>query len=235
MITSPAPDGLAVLPLLRPLGRVPYESTVDAMKAFTAGRGADTPDEIWLVEHDAVFTQGLAGKAEHVLDAGDVPIVQTNRGGQVTFHGPGQVVAYPLVDLRRLGIYVKEYVFRLEEAVLRTLADFDVTGHRVPGAPGIYVKLDDPFGHAALGNDRPPSDPFRGLGKVAALGVKVSNHCTYHGVALNVAMDLQPFERINPCGYAGLKTVALATLGVVADPATVAEVLGRRLCAQFTR
>ena len=234
-MTSPVPDGPAVPPLLRSLGRVPYEPTVAAMKAFTAGRGADTPDEIWLVEHDPVFTQGLAGKAEHVLDAGDVPIVQTNRGGQVTFHGPGQVVAYPLVDLRRLGIYVKEYVFRLEEAVLRTLADFDVTGHRVPGAPGIYVKLDDPFGHAALGNERPPSDPFLGLGKVAALGVKVSNHCTYHGVALNVAMDLQPFERINPCGYAGLKTVALATLGVVADPATVAEVLGRRLRAQFTR
>ena len=234
-MTSPVPDGPPVPPLLRSLGRVPYEPTFAAMKAFTAGRGADTPDEIWLVEHDPVFTQGLAGKAEHVLDAGDVPIVQTNRGGQVTFHGPGQVVAYPLVDLRRLGIYVKEYVFRLEEAVLRTLADFDVTGHRVPGAPGIYVKLDDPFGHAALGNDRPPSDPFLGLGKVAALGVKVSNHCTYHGVALNVAMDLQPFERINPCGYAGLKTVALATLGVVADPATVAEVLGRRLRAQFTR
>ena len=234
-MTSPAPDSLAVPPLLRPLGRVPYESTVDAMKAFTAGRGADTPDEIWLVEHDPVFTQGLAGKAEHVLDAGDVPIVQTNRGGQVTFHGPGQVVAYPLVDLRRLGIYVKEYVFRLEEAVLRTLADFDVTGHRVPGAPGIYVKLDDPFGHAALGDDRPPSDPFRGLGKVAALGVKVSNHCTYHGVALNVAMNLQPFARINPCGYAGLKTVDLATLGIVADRATVAAVLGRRLSAQFTR
>ena len=232
-MTSQALD--ALVPVLRDLGRAPYESTVDAMKAFTAGRTAATPDEIWLVEHAAVFTQGLAGKAEHVLDAGDVPIVQTNRGGQVTYHGPGQVVAYPLVDLRRLGIYVKEYVFRLEEAVLRTLADFDVTGHRVPGAPGIYVRLADPFGHAALGDDRPPHDPFQGLGKIAALGVKVSNHCTYHGVALNVAMDLQPFDRINPCGYAGLKTVALATLGVVADRATVADALGRRLRAQFTR
>jgi lipoyl(octanoyl) transferase len=161
--------------------------------------------------------------------------VQTNRGGQVTYHGPGQVVAYPLVDLRRLGIYVKEFVFRLEEAVLRTLADFEVTGHRVPGAPGIYVRLDDPFGHAVLGRERLPSDPFRGLGKIAALGVKVSNHCTYHGVALNVAMDLSPFQRINPCGYAGLETVDLATLGVVAEPATVAEALGRRLGAQFTR
>jgi lipoyl(octanoyl) transferase len=119
--------------------------------------------------------------------------------------------------------------------VLRTLADFDVTGHRVTGAPGIYVKLADPFGHGALGNDRPPGDLFLGLGKIAALGVKVSNHCTYHGVALNVAMDLRPFERINPCGYAGLKTVDLDTLGAVADWATVADVLGRRLSAQFTR
>ena len=232
---SPAPDGQPLPPLVCPLGRAPYESTVDAMKAFTAGRGPDTSDEIWIVEHAPVFTQGLAGKAEHLLDAGDVPVVQTNRGGQVTYHGPGQVVGYPLVDLRRQGIYVKEFVFRLEEAVLRTLADFDVTGHRVPGAPGIYVKLADPFGHGALGTDRPASDPFRGLGKIAALGVKVSNHCTYHGVALNAAMDLQPFERINPCGYAGLKTVDLATLGVVADWATVADVLGRRLAAQFTR
>ncbi len=233
-MTLTATDGQSTAPLLRPLGRVPYEPTVDAMKAFTAARDADTPDEIWLVEHAPVYTQGLAGKPEHVLTPGDVPIVQTNRGGQVTYHGPGQVVAYPLIDLRRLGIYVKEYVFRLEEAVLRTLADLDVTGHRVAGAPGIYVKLDDPFGHAALG-ERPAWDPFQGLGKIAALGVKVSNHCTYHGVALNVAMDLQPFERINPCGYAGLKTVDLATLGVLADPATVADALGRRLGAQFGR
>ena len=235
MTSTSAPDGAPTVPLLRCMGRVPYEPTVDAMKAFTADRGPGTADEIWVVEHDPVFTQGLAGKAEHLLDAGTVPVVQTNRGGQVTYHGPGQVVAYPLVDLRRLGIYVKEYVFRLETAVLRTLADFDVTGHRVPGAPGIYVKRDDPFGNAALGTDRPAPDPFHGLGKIAALGVKVSNHCTYHGVALNVAMDLQPFARINPCGYAGLETVDLATLGVVADWATVADVLGRRLGAQFTR
>ncbi len=234
-MTALAPDALSPSPVLRLLGAAPYEPTVEAMKAFTADRSADTPDEVWLVEHPPVFTQGLAGKSEHVLVAGDIPVVQTNRGGQVTYHGPGQVVAYPLVDLRRLGIYVKEYVFRLEEAVLRTLADFDVTGHRVKGAPGIYVRLDDPFAHAALADDRPADDPFRGLGKIAALGVKVSNHCTYHGVALNVAMDLQPFARINPCGYAGLKTVDLATLGVVADWATVADALGRRLRAQYTR
>jgi lipoyl(octanoyl) transferase len=221
-------------PTLRTLGRVPYESTVAEMQAFTAARGPETPDEVWLVEHAPVYTQGLAGKAEHVLAPGDIPIVQTNRGGQVTYHGPGQVVAYPLVDLRRQGIYVKEFVFRLEEAVLRTLADWQVTGHRVPGAPGIYVRLDDPFAHAALA-PRPATDPFQGLGKIAALGVKVSNHCTYHGVALNVAMDLNPFERINPCGYAGLKTVDLATLGVIADWAAVADALGRRLVAQFTR
>jgi lipoyl(octanoyl) transferase len=222
-------------PLLRLRGRVPYEPTVDEMKAFTATRGPGTPDEIWLVEHPPVFTQGLAGKAEHLLAPGDVPVVQTNRGGQVTYHGPGQVVAYPLVDLRRLGIYVKEYVFRLEAAILRTLEDVGVTGHRVAGAPGIYVRLDDPAGHSALTGPRPPDEPFRGLGKVAALGVKVSNHCTYHGVALNVAMDLQPFRRINPCGYAGLETVDLATLGIVADWAEVADRLGRRLAAQFTR
>jgi lipoyl(octanoyl) transferase len=234
MTPTPAPDHPPIAPLLRPLGRAPYEPTAEAMKAFTAARDAGTPDEIWVVEHPPTFTQGLAGKAEHLLDAGDVPVVQTNRGGQVTYHGPGQVVAYPLIDLRRQGIYVKEFVFRLEEAVLRTLADFDVTGHRVPGAPGIYVRLADPFAHAGLG-ERPAADPFQGLGKVAALGVKVSNHCTYHGVALNVSMDLQPFRRINPCGYAGLETVDLATLGVVADWASVADALGRRLSTQFTR
>jgi lipoyl(octanoyl) transferase len=226
---------LAAAPVLRLRGRVPYVETVEAMQAFTAQRGPQTDDEIWLVEHAPVFTQGLAGKGEHLLAPGDIPVVQTNRGGQVTFHGPGQVVAYPLVDLRRLRIYVKEYVFRLEEAVLRTLVDFGVTGHRIAGAPGIYVRLDDPFGHAALTGPQPAGDPFRGLGKIAALGVKVSNHCTYHGVALNVAMDLQPFQRINPCGYAGLKTVDLATLGVVADWSEVADRLGRRLAAQFTR
>lgn len=203
------------------------------MRAFTEARGADTEDELWLVEHDPVYTQGLAGKAEHVLDAHGIPIVATNRGGQITYHGPGQVVAYPLVDLKRLGIYVKEYVYRLEHAVLKTLADHGVTGHRVGGAPGIYVKLDDPFGHSALTGPQPGGDPFRGLGKIAALGIKVSNHRTYHGVALNVAMDLAPYTWINPCGYAGLQTIDLATLGVRTDWATVAAQLGDRLAMQF--
>ena len=209
------------------LGSVACEPTLAAMRAFTEARTAQTPDEIWLCEHPAVYTQGLAGKAEHVLNSRGIPVVQTNRGGQVTFHGPGQVVAYPLIDLRRLNIFVKEYVFRLEHAVLKTLDHFGVTGHRVAGAPGIYVNLADPAGHAALTGPR--AEPFAGLGKIAALGVKVSRHCTYHGVALNVAMDLQPFAGINPCGYAGLRTVDLSTIGVAASIDEVADTLGHHL------
>jgi len=220
--------------LIRTLGRQPYAPTVDAMRAFTEARTADTPDALWLVEHDPVYTQGLAGKAEHLLNPGSIPVVATNRGGQVTYHGPGQVVAYPLVDLKRLGIYVKEYVYRLEHAVLKLLEAHQITGHRVAGAPGIYVRLADPYSHAALTGPAPGGDPFAGLGKVAALGIKVSRHCAYHGVALNVAMDLAPFAGINPCGYTGLQTVDLARLGVSTDWATVAQQLGSRLAAQFT-
>ena len=211
------------------LGRSPYTHTEAAMRAFTAARTADTADELWLVEHDPVFTQGVAGQDAHVLAAGSIPVVRTDRGGQVTYHGPGQVVAYPLVDLRRLGIYVKEYVFRIEAALIDTLAEFGVTGHRVAGAPGIYVRLDDPFGHAVLSPAR--VDRFQGLGKIAALGIKVSQHRSYHGLALNVAMDLEPFARINPCGYAGLQTVDLRTLGVAANWDDAAT----RLAAQLLR
>lgn len=216
------------------LGRRDYADSLQAMRDFTAQRGADTEDELWLVEHAPVFTQGVAGRAEHVHDALGIPVVQSNRGGQVTYHGPGQVVAYPLVDLRRLRIYVKEYVYRLEHAVLKVLQEHGVTGHRVAGAPGIYVRLADPFGHAALHGPAPAADPFRGLGKIAALGIKVSNHCAYHGLALNVAMDLRPFECIDPCGYAGLRAIDLATLGVHTDWATVARQLGRRIEAQLS-
>lgn len=219
-------------PVLRVLGRVDYAPTVEAMRAYTEARTADSPDEIWLCEHPPVYTQGIAGKTDHVLDPHGIPVVATNRGGQVTHHGPGQVVAYPLIDLRRLDVYVKEYVYRLEHAVLKTLESFDITGHRVAGAPGIYVNLADPGGHAALTGPRP--DPFAGLGKVAALGIKVSRHCTYHGVALNVDMDLKPFEWINPCGYAGLQTVDLATLGVRTDWATVARRLGDLLVSHLS-
>jgi lipoyl(octanoyl) transferase len=238
------------------LGRVDYEPTYAAMQAFTAARTESTPDALWVCEHAPVYTQGLAGKKEHIFNPGDIPVVATNRGGQVTYHGPGQVVAYPLLDLKRAGYFVKEYVYRIEEAVIRTLLHFGVTGHRVAGAPGIYVRLDDPAGHALLpqrpmkaepvkmGSDpaaqRNGSDPiftggphFSGLGKIAALGIKVSRNCSYHGVALNVAMDLEPYSRINPCGYAGLQTVDLSTIGALASWQQVAEVFSQKLAVSL--
>lgn len=222
---------LAVRPTLVPtlLGHVEYLETYDAMRRFAAERGEHTPDVLWMCEHPPVFTQGLAGKADHLLNPGAIPVVQTDRGGQVTYHGPGQVVAYPLLDLRRTGYFVKEYVYRIEESVLRTLAHFGVTGHRVAGSPGIYVRLDDPFSHAALTGPFSPADPFRGLGKIAALGIKVARHGTYHGVSFNVAMDLEPFSRINPCGYAGLRTVDLSTIGVHIPWEEAAHVLSQKL------
>ena len=211
------------------LGHVEYQETYDAMRRFAAERGEHTPDVLWVCEHAPVFTQGLAGKADHLLNPGTIPVVQTDRGGQVTYHGPGQVVAYPLLDLRRTGYFVKEYVYRIEESVIGTLAHFGVTGHRVAGSPGIYVRLDDPFSHAALTGPFSPADPFRGLGKIAALGIKVARHGTYHGVSFNVAMDLEPFSRINPCGYAGLRTVDLSTIGVHTTWEEAAHVLSQKL------
>ncbi|WP_027997043.1 lipoyl(octanoyl) transferase LipB [Simplicispira psychrophila] len=220
------------------LGHAPYLPTYVAMQEFTAHRTLNDADELWICEHPPTFTQGLAGRAEHLLHLGDIPLVATNRGGQVTYHGPGQVVAYPLVNLQRAGYYVKEYVYRMEEAVIRTLAHYGVTGHRVSGAPGIYVRLDDPHSHVQL-EQRPqhgaaPLTPdFTGLGKMAALGVKVSRHCTYHGVALNVAMDLAPFGRIHPCGYAGLQTVDLSTIGIHTTWEEAAKVLAQQLIRRF--
>jgi len=223
--TAPADRAMQI----KRLGRQGYAGIERAMREFTRVRDGTTVDELWLVEHDPVFTQGVAGRDEHVLRAGAIPVVRTDRGGQVTYHGPGQVVAYPLIDLRRLHIYIKEYVYRLEKAVLDVLAQHGVTGHRVAGAPGIYVRLADPFGHAPLVPDA--ANRFVGLGKIAALGIKVSNHCCYHGVALNVAMDLEPFTRINPCGYASLTAIDLATLGVDAHWDDVADRLAARLSA----
>ena len=218
-------------------GLMPYLQTYQAMQDFTATRTAQTPDTLWVCEHPPTFTQGLAGQASHLLAPGDIPIVATNRGGQVTYHGPGQVVAYPLIDLQRAGYYVKEYVHRIEEAVIRSLLHFGVTGHRVTGAPGIYVRIDDPASHALL-PQRPQKDAsqppnFQGLGKIAALGIKVSRHCTYHGVALNVAMDLSPFLRINPCGYQGLQTVDLSTIGVSVSWQEAADVLSQKLATDL--
>ena len=235
-------------------GLVPYLPTYEAMQSFTAARSHEDTvpeagfsgqiglqpiqnlrDALWICEHPPVFTQGLAGKSEHVLLAGDIPVVQTNRGGQVTYHGPGQVVAYPLLDLKARGYFVKEYVHRLEESVIRTLGAFGLTGHRVRGAPGIYVRLDEPASHARLlGADGQPMQEAelatrRDIGKIAALGIKVSRHFSYHGLALNVAMDLSPYERINPCGYAGLRTVDMAFCGVQASWDEVAQVLASKL------
>ncbi len=221
------------------LGRVDYLPTYTAMQEFTrqrpVGPASEVRDQLWICEHPPVFTQGLAGKPEHIFNLADIPVVQTNRGGQVTYHGPGQVVGYPLIDLKRAGYFVKEYVYRIEEAVIKTLFHFGVTGHRVAGAPGIYVRLDNPTGHAPLaqrpqnGAASSAAPDFTGLGKIAALGIKVSRNCTYHGVALNVAMDLEPFSRINPCGYAKLQTVDLSTIGVQVGWQDAADVLGHKL------
>jgi lipoyl(octanoyl) transferase len=217
--------------LVKLLGHVPYTDTYQAMQDFTALRTAETGDELWLCEHPPVFTQGLAGLANHVLNPGTTPVIATNRGGQVTYHGPGQVMAYPLLNLQRRGYFVKEYVYRLEESVIRTLAHFGVTGHRVANAPGIYVRMADPFAHTALTGPVSPNDPFKGLGKISALGIKVSRHCSYHGLALNVKMDLEPFQRINPCGYAGLQSVDLFTIGINTSWEEVADVLAHKLSA----
>ena len=200
--------------LIRPYAPADYLPTLDAMRAFTAARGEDTPDEIWLVEHPPVFTQGLAGKPEHVLTPGEIPVVRTERGGQVTYHGPGQIIAYTLVDLRRRHLMVRDMVCRLEAAAIETCAAWGVHAVRKPGAPGLYLAGAD----GAAGP------------KLASLGLKVSRGCTYHGIALNVAMDLEPFERINPCGYAGLAVTDLARarsgLYRAADPVDLAAVAG---------
>jgi lipoyl(octanoyl) transferase len=215
------------------MGQTPYVSTYQAMQDFTSARRPETADALWVCEHPPTYTQGLAGQASHLVSPGNIPVIATNRGGQITFHGPGQVVAYPLVNLQRAGYFVKEFVHRVEEAVIRSLLHFGVTGHRVSGAPGIYVRLQDPSSHALL-PQRPQHSAsakpdFTGLGKIAALGIKVSRHCTYHGVALNVAMDLSPFEHINPCGYPGLQTVDLSTIGVSVSWQEAADVLSHKL------
>jgi lipoyl(octanoyl) transferase len=178
--------------LVRNLGLVAYEPTWRAMRAFTAARTPHTEDQLWLVQHPPVFTLGLAGRREHVLAPGEIPVTQTDRGGQVTYHGPGQAVAYLLLDLRRLGIGVRELVRRIEQAVIEVLASHGVVGERREGMPGVYVAG----------------------AKIAAIGLRVSRGCTYHGVALNVDLDPEPFARIDPCGYPGLASTRLADLGV---------------------
>jgi len=194
-------------------GLAPYDPVWTAMRDFTETRQSDTPDELWIVEHAPVYTQGQAGKAEHVLNPAQIPVVKTDRGGQVTYHGPGQVVVYVLADLTRNSMTIRGMVQALEQALIDTLAHYGLgNACRQAGAPGVYLPL-----------------PDQSLAKVAALGIKVRKGCTYHGVALNVDMDLGPFQGINPCGYQGLETVSMASMGVMAPWSEVALTLAGRI------
>ncbi|TFW15415.1 lipoyl(octanoyl) transferase LipB [Massilia arenosa] len=215
MQTRPAPARV------RDLGRADYEPSFAAMRAFTDARGLDTPDELWIVEHPPVYTLGLGADTGHVLAPHGIPVVQTDRGGEVTYHGPGQVVIYLLMDLRRNRpggkLYARSFVHKIEQAVIDVLAAYNLAGERIAGAPGIYIA----------------DGPKKGA-KIAALGLKVrGNGCTYHGVSLNVAMDLAPFTWINPCGYAGLETVDMRTMGVEVPLADVQQALARELVRQL--
>ena len=206
-------------PDIRRLGRVDYEPTWRAMQRANRERSPDTRDELWLLEHPPVFTLGLAGRPEHVLAPGEIPVVKIDRGGQVTYHGPGQAVVYLMLDLRRLGYGVKELVRRLEEAVIRQLAGEGIDAVRLAGMPGVYV----------ASRAVPRVGPFAGHAKIAAIGLRVANHATYHGIALNVDLDLEPFARITPCGYEGLGVTRLADLGVGDNVGTAGEKLLARL------
>ena len=198
-----------VLPhlLLRELGLVDYAPTLRAMQDFTDTRTADTPDELWLLQHPRVFTQGQAGKAEHVLAPGDIPVIQVDRGGQVTYHGPGQCVLYLLVDIRRHKLGVRDLVDLIEHSIVQLLSEYGIQGAARPAAPGVYVAGE----------------------KIAALGLRVRRGCSYHGLSLNVDMDLEPFGRINPCGYEGLQVTSMASL--LPDTALETSAVGRRLLA----
>ena len=197
-------------PVLRELGVVDYASTLQAMKAFTDSRGDDTPDELWLLQHPRVFTQGQAGRAEHLLAPGDIPVIQVDRGGQVTYHGPGQWVIYLLVNLRRRGLGVRDLVDLIERSIVALLAEYGIEAAPDPAAPGVYVAGE----------------------KIASLGLRVRRGCSYHGLALNVDMDLEPFQRINPCGHAGLQVTSMARLlpGRAVDMAAVGKRLLRIVC-----
>ncbi len=207
LLTDPAP-----LLTIKHLGVVDYESTWYTMQAFTAQRDCNTGDEIWLLQHPPVYTQGLAGKPEHLLTTPEIRVVKTDRGGQITYHGPGQIVAYVLFDLKRKGIGVKELVKRIEQSIVDVLDEFGINAERKVGAPGVYVQG----------------------AKIAALGLRVKKGCSYHGLALNVAMDLSPYSAINPCGYAGMAVTDLVTLGVRASMDDVMKVLSKHLITQLS-
>ena len=203
---------LAPTVTIKHLGVVDYQATWHAMQVFTAQRGAATNDEIWLLQHPPVYTQGLAGKPEHLLTKPAIPVVKTDRGGQITYHGPGQIVVYVLFDLKRNGIGVKDLVKRIEQSIIDVLQSYGIAAERKLGAPGVYVKG----------------------AKIAALGLRVKNGCSYHGLALNVAMDLTPYGAINPCGYAGMEVTDLATLGVRVSINDVMTTLSQHLVTQLS-
>ena len=200
-------------PVLREIGRVDYAPTFAAMQEFTATRSADTPDELWLCEHPPVFTQGLSGRPEHLLADIGIPVVQIDRGGQVTYHGPGLVVIYLLLDLRRRDYSVRGLVQRIEQAVIDLLADYDVKAERREGAPGVYV----------------------GAAKIAALGLRIKHGCSYHGVSLNIDMDLAPYDAINPCGYAGMAVTQLRACSPQWQAGLETAIVGRQLAAHLAR
>ena len=191
--------------VLRELGLVDYEPTLEAMQHFTDSRNADSPDELWLLQHPRVFTQGQAGKAEHVLAPGDIPVIQVDRGGQVTYHGPGQWVLYLLVDIRRHKLGVRDLVDLIEQSIVQLLGEYGIDAAAKPAAPGVYVAGE----------------------KIAALGLRVRRGCSYHGLSLNVDMDLEPFQRINPCGFEGLQVTSMVKL--LPDSGIEMGLVGKRL------
>lgn len=195
--------------IVRHWGRRAYLPVWQAMREYTAQRTADSCDEIWIVEHDPVYTLGLAGKMEHLLEDNDIEVVHSDRGGQITYHGPGQLVMYTLFDLKRLGIGIKSFVHALEESIIMLLARWGIRAHRRDGAPGVYVEEE----------------------KIAALGLRVKKGCSYHGLSINVCMDLGPFNAINPCGYAGLRTTQLCAFARSPTLGEVSDALSRRLLA----
>ena len=197
--------------VVKHLGHQAYEPVWHAMQKFTDERDDQTPDELWLVEHPPVFTQGLAGKAEHILAAGDIPVIQVDRGGQVTYHGPGQIVAYPLINLRRHGIGVKSLVYGIEQAIIDTIGLYGITAKRLDNAPGVYVNG----------------------AKMASLGLRIRKACSFHGLAFNINMDLEPFQRINPCGFSGLEVIQLADMASDVNLATVEQQLIAAFCQQL--
>jgi lipoyl(octanoyl) transferase len=196
-----------VIPVVKSLGVVEYQPTWDAMKAFTAARTRETPDEIWLLQHPPTYTQGQAGKPEHLLNARDIPVIKIDRGGQITYHGPGQIVAYLLLDLRRWKLNVRELVRLMEQTAVNVLAEHNITAQGREDAPGVYV----------------------GDAKIAALGLKIRNGCCYHGLSLNVDMDLTPFAGINPCGYQGLRVTQIKDFGASTEVSNIEQQLAQQI------